>query len=86
MKKIFCIILLIASTLCASAQVFIESKIDSIEILIGEQTGVTLSVTAKKVLKYNFQHSNRRSISPPELKFWTIPFPTRHNLTTDLSK
>lgn len=30
------------------AQVFVESKIDSIEILIGEQTNVTLSVTAKK--------------------------------------
>lgn len=27
---------------------FVESKIDSIEILIGEQTNVTLSVTAKK--------------------------------------
>lgn len=34
--------------LCVSAQVFVESKIDSIQILIGEQTGVTLSVTAKK--------------------------------------
>lgn len=53
-EKIFCIILLIASTLCASAQVFIESKIDSIEILIGEQTGVTLSVTAKKSSKVQF--------------------------------
>ena len=34
--------------LCASAQVFVESKIDSIQILIGEQTDITLSVTAKK--------------------------------------
>ena len=34
--------------LYASAQVFVESKIDSIQILIGEQTDITLSVTAKK--------------------------------------
>ena len=34
--------------LCASAQVFVESKIDSIQIFIGEQTDITLSVTAKK--------------------------------------
>ena len=48
MKQIVCIISLIACTLCASAQVFVESKIDSIEILIGEQTDIALSVTAKK--------------------------------------
>ena len=35
----------------ASAQVFVESKIDSIEILIGEQTDLTLSVTADKGAK-----------------------------------
>lgn len=48
MKQIVCIISLIACTLCASVQVFVESKIDSIEILIGEQTDIALSVTAKK--------------------------------------
>ena len=48
MKRIICIISLITCVLCASAQVFVESEIDSIEILIGEQTDVTLSVTAKK--------------------------------------
>lgn len=48
MKQIICIISFIACTLCASAQVFVESKIDSIEILIGEQTDITLSVTAPK--------------------------------------
>lgn len=47
MKRIICIISLITCVLCASAQVFVESEIDSIEILIGEQTDVTLSVTAK---------------------------------------
>lgn len=45
MKRIICIISLITCVLCASAKVFVESKIDSIQILIGEQTGLTLSVT-----------------------------------------
>lgn len=48
MKRIFCIISLIACVLSLSAQVSVESKIDSIEILIGEQTDVVLSVTAKQ--------------------------------------
>ena len=48
MKRIFCIISLIACVLSLSAQVSVESKIDSIEILIGEQTDVVLSVTAKE--------------------------------------
>lgn len=34
--------------LCLSAQVSVDTKIDSIQILIGEQTGLTLSVTAKE--------------------------------------
>ncbi|MDO4159965.1 MAG: hypothetical protein Q4D41_05880 [Prevotellaceae bacterium] len=48
MKHIFLTILLITCALAVSAQVSVESKIDSIQILIGEQTGVTLTVTAKK--------------------------------------
>lgn len=51
MKRIIFIISLIACVLNASAQVYVESKIDSIEILIGEQTSVALSVTAKKGAK-----------------------------------
>ena len=53
MKRIIFIISLIACVLSASAQVYVESKIDSIEILIGEQTSVALSVTAKKGAKVN---------------------------------
>ena len=51
MKRIIFIISLIACVLSVSAQVYVESKIDSIEILIGEQTSVALSVTAKKGAK-----------------------------------
>ena len=48
MKRIICFITVCVCVLCASAQVSVESKIDSIQILICEQTGITLSVTAKK--------------------------------------
>ena len=51
MNRIIYIILLITCALQTSAQVFVESKIDSIEILIGEQTDLTLSVTADKGAK-----------------------------------
>ena len=51
MNRIIYIILLITCVLQTSAQVFVESKIDSIEILIGEQTDLTLSVTADKGAK-----------------------------------
>lgn len=48
MRRILLLIILTVSTLSVSAQVSVEAKIDSIQILIGEQTGVTVSVTAKK--------------------------------------
>lgn len=48
MRRKLILILFIFSTLSVSAQVSVEAKIDSIQILIGEQTGVTVSVTAKK--------------------------------------
>ncbi len=51
MRRVFVIITFIFSALLVSAQVFVESKIDSIQILIGEQTDLTVSVTAKKGAK-----------------------------------
>lgn len=48
MKTIHFIILLVLSVLPTNAQVQIESKIDSIQILIGQQAHVTLDVNLKK--------------------------------------
>ncbi|MBR1400639.1 MAG: hypothetical protein IJ562_03495 [Prevotella sp.] len=48
MRKSLIIILLAAIAFRGNAQVQVESKIDSIEILIGEQTNLTLSVAMKK--------------------------------------
>ncbi|MCD8296909.1 MAG: BatD family protein [Prevotella sp.] len=51
MRRVLVVISFIFCALLSTAQVFVESKIDSIQILIGEQTDLTLSVTAKKGAK-----------------------------------
>lgn len=48
MRRIFSIALLFVCAASAFSQVTVDSKIDSIQILIGEQTGLTLEVTARK--------------------------------------
>lgn len=48
MKRIFSIISLITWALCLFSQVSVDIKIDSMQILIGEQTNLTLNVTAKE--------------------------------------
>lgn len=45
MKRFFAIILSFACFFTSKAQVLVEAKIDSLQILIGEQTGLTLDVT-----------------------------------------
>ncbi len=62
MKRAFVIISFAFCALVVSAQVSVESKIDSIQILIGEQTDLTLTVTAKKGAKVKmpvFQQSQQ---------------------------
>lgn len=54
MKRLVCLISLITCVLCSFAQVSVETKIDSIQILIGEQTDLTLSVTAKDGARIKF--------------------------------
>ena len=50
-NRIIHIILLLFSVLCLHAQVSVEAKIDSIQLLIGEQTDMTLSVKVKEGAK-----------------------------------
>jgi hypothetical protein len=54
MKKNLSIIFLLFYALNALSQVSVESKVDTIEILIGEQTNLELTVTAKKGSKIQF--------------------------------
>jgi hypothetical protein len=48
MKRLLSLILLLIITVVAEAQVTVEAKIDSIEILIGEQTCISVQVTMNK--------------------------------------
>lgn len=48
MKRIFIIIALAVCTLASMAKVNVEARIDSLEMVIGQQTDVTVTVTAKE--------------------------------------
>ena len=47
LKFIFIIFFTLCSTICSAQKVFVDQSIDSVSILIGQQTHLTLSVTAK---------------------------------------
>ena len=53
MKKLFLIFLLTVQTLLVAAQVSVEARIDSIEMMMGEQVHVTLTVSAPEGSKIN---------------------------------
>lgn len=54
MRKLSLCIILTASVLAASAQVSVETVIDSIQIFVGQQAHVTLTATAKENAKVEF--------------------------------
>lgn len=59
MKKLFLIFLLTAQALLVAAQVSVEARIDSIEMMMGEQVHVTLTVTAPEGAKILFPQYKR---------------------------
>ncbi len=59
MKKLFLIFLLTAQVLLVAAQVSVEARIDSIEMMMGEQVHVTLTVTAPEGAKIVFPQYKR---------------------------
>ncbi|MBO4849355.1 MAG: hypothetical protein J5529_00475 [Prevotella sp.] len=65
MKKTLIAILAILATIQATAQVTVEAKLDSVIILIGDQTGIDLSVTMKEGETAQFPTFNpRQEITP----------------------
>ena len=58
MKRIFIFIILTVCTLASMAQVSVEAKIDSLEMVIGQQTDVTVTVTAKEGDQVAFPNFN----------------------------
>ena len=64
-KRIFIIIALSVSTLAALAQVSIEARIDSLEIVIGQQTNVTVKATAKEGAQVQFTNYKPQQMITP---------------------
>lgn len=65
MRKILLAIILTVSVIPAIAQVSVEARIDSIEMFIGEQVHVTLTVTAKESSKVDMPAFKPKEIIIP---------------------
>ena len=70
MKKSIFLIALIASAICASAQVSVEASIDSIEMFVGQQVHVTLTTHAKENAKIEFPVFKPTNISHQGWRFF----------------
>jgi len=65
MKRLSVLIVLISCVMCLSAQVSVEARIDSVEMLVGEQVHVTLTATAKENAKIEFpQYKPTQYLTP----------------------
>lgn len=68
MRRVLLFIILIACTLLGFAQSGVEVKIEPIEMMIGEQAQVTVTVQAPEVLRLKCQPSSPVSKSLPVWK------------------
>lgn len=65
MKKIFTLIILLVSTLASKAQVSVEARIDSLEIVIGQQATVTVTATAREGAQVQFPIFKQQQMITP---------------------
>ena len=65
MKKIFTFLVLLASTMATTAQVSVEARIDSLEIVIGQQATVTVTATAKEGAQVQFPNFKQQQMITP---------------------
>ena len=76
MKRFATIILLVASALCAFAQASVEAKINPIEIMIGEQAQVIITVQAQDGDKVEFPTWKPRQLLVPGVEVLDAKKPT----------
>ena len=65
MKKLFLIFSFAVQALIVVAQVSVEARIDSVEMMMGEQVHVTLTVTAPEGAKIVFPQYKRAQMLTP---------------------
>ena len=85
MKRILLVILLIPSVLASFAQANVEAKISPIEMMIGEQAQVTISVTADENAKVEFPTFKPRQMLVPGVEVLDTQSPTNHELILTLT-
>jgi hypothetical protein len=76
MKKLLLLILLMLAAVDAGAQVSVEAKIDSLELLIGQQTNITLKVTMDKGSQLSMPRFGNGMLTPGVLVLGTLPADT----------
>ena len=81
MKRIIILTVLIASTILAMAQGSVEAKIDPIEMLIGEQAEVTLTVQAADDAKVEWPTYQPRQQLVPGVEVLNFHHPTSNTMT-----
>ncbi len=85
MKRLLSIILLIAGALSTYAQASVEAKISPIEMMIGEQAEVTVSVQADETAKVDFPTFKPRQELVPGVEVLDTQSPTPHTLVLTLT-
>ena len=85
MKRIIILTVLIASTILAMAQGSVEAKIDPIEMLIGEQAEVTLTVQAADDAKVEWPTYQPRQQLVPGVEVLNFHHPTSNTMTLTLT-
>ena len=85
MKRVLTIIYLITSALYLFAQASVEAKISPIEMMIGEQAQVTVSVQADENAKVEFPSFKPREMLVPGVEVLDTKSPTAHTLVLTLT-
>lgn len=85
MKRVVTIILLIASALSVFAQATVEAKIDPIEMMIGEQANVVLTVQKQDGDKVEFPSFKPRQELVPGVEVLAIERPDDHTMALTLT-
>ena len=85
MKRILLFIFLVTSWLCSVAQVSVQASINPIEMMIGEQAVVTLTVQAADKAKVEWPSLKPRQQLVPGVEVLNFHHPSNHTMTLVLT-
>ena len=85
MRRYISLIILIASSLCCLAQSSVTAKIEPIEMMIGEQATVTLTVQATDDAKVEWPTFQPRQMLAPGVEVLNVQRPSDHTMVITLT-